>query len=108
MHFKSNRLQRSDRPILRPELPCGRGPALERIWRAAASGVAALLISASLTGCKRSGAAAAGAPPPVQVIVVEARRQPVSETLSLPATIAPNESVEIRPESEGIIKKVNF
>jgi membrane fusion protein, multidrug efflux system len=62
----------------------------------------------ALTGCKRTAAGAAAAVPPVQVIVVEARRQAVSETLSLPATIAANESVEIKSETDGIIQKINF
>lgn len=62
----------------------------------------------TLTSCKKSAANSAAAPPPVQVIAVEARRQAVSETLSLPATVAPNETVEIKPETDGIIQKINF
>jgi membrane fusion protein (multidrug efflux system) len=59
-------------------------------------------------GCSRNLAAKSAATPPVQVIVVEARRQPVAETLTLPATLTPNESVEIKPETDGIVQRINF
>lgn len=69
------------------------------------AGLAAIL---TLAGCKKNAAATVSAPPPVQVIAIEARTQAVSETLSLPATIAANESVEIRPETDGIVLEINF
>lgn len=70
--------------------------------------IVGLLVAAAGGGCTKKAAGKAGAPPPVQVIVVEAKRQPVSETLSLPATITPNESVEIKPETDGIVQQINF
>lgn len=62
----------------------------------------------TLAGCKKNVAASAAAPPTVQVVAIEAKSQAVSETLSLPATVAANESVEIKPETDGIIQEINF
>ena len=78
-----------------------------RIPAAMVTAVAALLL---LTGCKPK--AGAGGPPggfpPVQVVAVEARSQPVTESLSLVGSITPNEMVEIQAETEGIIQEVLF
>ena len=62
------------------------------------------------TGCRKDPAAGPGGagPPPTQVVVIEARSIPVSETLSLVGSIAPNESVEIRAETDGIVQEINF
>lgn len=60
-------------------------------------------------GCKKKSAAGGpGGMPPVQVIVVEARRQTVWETLSSPGTITANEQVEIKAETDGIVQEINF
>jgi membrane fusion protein (multidrug efflux system) len=59
-------------------------------------------------GCRKSGAGGPGAFPPIQVVVVEARKQSVSETLSLPGTVAANEQVEIKAETDGIVQEINF
>ena len=67
-----------------------------------------LALAGVVTGCRQQTAAAAATTPPVQVIVVEARRQPVAETLSLPATVVPNETVEIKPETDGIVQETKF
>jgi len=71
-----------------------------------------LLLPAVLTlaGCnKKSGAGNAPPPAPVsQVVAVEARRQPVSETLSLVGTLAANEMVEIKSEADGMAEEINF
>jgi len=62
-----------------------------------------------LAGCHRkAGAAGPGAFPAIQVIAIEAKSQPVSETLSLPGTVAANEQVEIKAETDGIIQEINF
>lgn len=61
-----------------------------------------------LTGCEKKAKAGLGGPPPVQVVVVEARSQSVSETLSLPGTIAANEIVELKAETDGIVQEINF
>jgi len=63
----------------------------------------------ALAGCKKkAGAGGPGGIPPVQVIAVEARRQTVWETLSSPGTIAANEQVEIKAETDGIAQEINF
>jgi membrane fusion protein (multidrug efflux system) len=63
----------------------------------------------SLTACKKKAAAAGpGGFPPIQVIAIEAKRQAVTETLSLPGTVAANEQVEIKAETDGVIQDINF
>ena len=66
--------------------------------------LAGLLIS----GCSKKAAGGPGGFPPIQVIAIEATRQPVSETLSLPGTIAANEQVEVKAETDGIAQEINF
>ena len=61
-----------------------------------------------LAGCKKQIGAGSGGIPPVQVIVVEARRQTVWETLSSPGTITANEQVEIKAETDGLVQEINF
>lgn len=70
-----------------------------------------LLAGAALltAGCSKK-AARGGGPSgfSVQVVVVEAKRQAVSETLSLVGTIAANEMVEIKSETDGTVEEVLF
>lgn len=70
--------------------------------------VAALLAS----GCKKPATAAGGGRPPggfaVQAVIIEARRQPVSETLSLVGTITANEMVELKSEIDGTVEEILF
>ena len=44
----------------------------------------------------------------VQVVVVEAQRQPVTESLSLVGTVTPNEVVEIKSETDGRVDEIPF
>jgi membrane fusion protein, multidrug efflux system len=67
-----------------------------------------LAIPLVMTGCRKQAAVAADGPAPVQVIVVEAKVQPVAESLSLTATITPNETVEIKSETDGIVLETRF
>jgi membrane fusion protein (multidrug efflux system) len=73
-----------------------------------------LLFAAALVvaGCKKksAGGAAGGGPAgfAIQAIVAEARRQPVSETLSLVGTVAANEMVELKSETEGTVEEILF
>jgi len=60
------------------------------------------------TGCRKQKADAAAGPAPVQVIVVEAKTEPVAESLSLTASITPNETVEIKSETDGIVLETRF
>src|SRR5689334_1825955 len=76
----------------RPARPPGAAPWFEPgAWL-----VLGVCLTVLLGGCKRQGAMAAAGPPVIQVVVVEAKRQAVYETLALPATIAPNETVELK------------
>ncbi|MSU58076.1 MAG: efflux RND transporter periplasmic adaptor subunit [Pedosphaera sp.] len=69
--------------------------------------VPALLVVA--TGCgKKSGGGPPGGFPPLQVVAVAARSQPVTESLSLVGSIAPNEMVELQAETEGIVQEILF
>ncbi len=69
--------------------------------------VAAVL---ALVGCKKAQQDTGGPAviPPTQVVAVEARIEPVTETLSLVGTLAANEMVELKSEIEGVIQTINF
>jgi membrane fusion protein (multidrug efflux system) len=72
------------------------------------------LLAATLAGagCKKQPAAGAGARPPggfaVQAVVIEAKAQAVSESLSLVGTVAANEMVEIKSETDGKLEAILF
>jgi membrane fusion protein (multidrug efflux system) len=72
--------------------------------------LAAGLLATGLAGCGRDGDPIpnAGGPPATQVVAAEAKAQPVSERLSLVGTVAANEMVEIRSETDGTIAEVLF
>ena len=64
-----------------------------------------------LAACNKPDAAKAGGPPvlpPTQVIAVEARRESVTESLSLVGTLAANEWVEIKAELETAVVEIGF
>lgn len=63
-----------------------------------------------VAGCKPKHAAGGGpgGMPPIQVVALEAKLQPVTETLALVGTITPNEMVEIKAETDGIVQDINF
>ncbi len=76
-----------------------------------AAGFWALILASGIaggTGCHKKAAVAAAGPPVVQVVAVPAKRQAVSETLALPATVAANEMVDLKPEADGIVQQINF
>jgi membrane fusion protein (multidrug efflux system) len=84
-----------------------------RAWPPRGTGSRFISIAAicclALAGCKKkAGAGGPGGFPPIQVITVEAKRQPVWETLALPGTIAANEQVEIKAETDGIVQEIKF
>jgi len=64
----------------------------------------------ALAGCRKSaGAGAAGGGfPTVQVIAVEVKRQSVTESLSLVGSLAANEMVEVKAETEGVVQEILF
>jgi membrane fusion protein (multidrug efflux system) len=62
-------------------------------------------------GCKKAaptGTSAAAAAFAVQVVAVPAHQQAVSETVSLVGSVAPNESVEVQAEADGLVKEIAF
>jgi membrane fusion protein (multidrug efflux system) len=61
-----------------------------------------------LTGCGKKKSAGPAGSFAVQVIAIEAKRQAVSETLSLPGTVVANEQVEIKAETDGLVQEINF
>lgn len=63
-----------------------------------------------LAGCRKEAAPAPGGSPAfsVQAVVVEAKVQSVSESLSLVGTVAANEMVEIKSETDGTVEEVLF
>ena len=68
-----------------------------------------LVAVAACTGCRKKSPTAGGpGAMAIQVVAVEARRQALSETLSLPGTVTANEMVEIKCETEGIVQEINF
>jgi membrane fusion protein, multidrug efflux system len=71
-----------------------------------------VLCSLALIGaCKKQNQQRAGGPPggfAVQVVAVEAKQQPVTETLSLVGSIAANEIIEVKSEIEGTVKEILF
>lgn len=72
------------------------------IWRITCG---ALLAGA---GCQKPSSGPPPVFPPTQVVAVEARRQAVTESLSLVGTLVANEMIEIKSEIEGVIQEVGF
>jgi membrane fusion protein (multidrug efflux system) len=73
-------------------------------------GLIILSVLLLLPGCKpKQGAGGPpGGMPPIQVVAVDAKLQPVTESLSLVGSITPNEMVEIKSETDGIVQEINF
>ncbi len=69
-----------------------------------------LMLLLVTSACKDPGAGqpAAGGPPATRVVAVPAAVRPVSESLSLVGTITPNEFVEIKSETDGIVELIGF
>lgn len=76
-------------------------------WWGAVLAVAAL---ATQTGCGKKAAADPGAAAAmaVPVIAVEAKLQPVVESLSLVGSLLANELVDIKSETEGTVQEIKF
>jgi membrane fusion protein (multidrug efflux system) len=72
---------------------------------------ALLATACGLAGCGKKNAGGGGPPPgdlAVQVLVAEARRQPVTEALSLVGSLVPNELVELKSEMDGTVEEITF
>ena len=61
----------------------------------------------TLTGCKPA-AGKGGGFPPTQVVMLDARRQAVTESLSLVGTLTADEMIEIKSEVDGVVRQINF
>jgi len=72
--------------------------------------IASIALAAGLvaSGCSKKAAGGPGAFPPVQVVAVTAKRQPVTESLSLIGSLAANEMVEIKAEADGTVQEIPF
>jgi membrane fusion protein (multidrug efflux system) len=68
----------------------------------------AVFVALTLCGCKKDPTNTAAARPPVQVVAIEARRQPVSESLSLVGSLMADETVEIKSETDGLVEQILF
>ena len=66
------------------------------------------VVGLALTACKPSSAAKAGGFPPTQVVMLEARRQAVTESLALVGTLTADEMIEIKSEVDGVVRQINF
>lgn len=64
----------------------------------------------ALAGCKKPAATGGSTADAfaVQVVAVPAKQQAVSETVSLVGSVAPNESVEVQAEADGLVKEIAF
>ncbi len=60
------------------------------------------------SGCQKKAATSQAGPMPSQVVALEVKPQPVSETLSLVGTLAAEEMVEIKAEADGVVEQINF
>ena len=66
----------------------------------------AMVLSA---GCRKKPEATAGGPGfAVQAVVVPVRQEPVTESLALVGSLAANEMVELKSESEGTVQEIRF
>ena len=69
----------------------------------------ALAVALMAAGCKQNQSAVGpGGGMVVQVVAVEARRQPVTEKLSLVGSIAANEMIEVKAEIDGTVQQILF
>lgn len=65
----------------------------------------------ALAGCRPAGPGGGpggGEPPPAPVVAVEARMAPVIESISLIGTIAANEEIEVKSETDGVVQEILF
>src|SRR6266568_6938167 len=69
---------------------------------------AALAAGLVATGCSKKAAGGPGGFPLFQVVAVAVKRQPVNESLSLIGSLAANEMVEIKSETDGLVQEIPF
>lgn len=65
----------------------------------------------AVAGCKKPESAAGGAKAGgfgVQVVAVPALKQSVAESVSLVGSVVPNEMIEVKAETDGIVREIRF
>jgi len=75
------------------------------------SAIMMLTLAWTLAGCRPAGPGGGpggGEPPPAPVVAVEARMAPVIESISLIGTIAANEEIEVKSETDGVVQEILF
>ena len=71
--------------------------------------IVGLIVLTALFGCKKKQSASGpAAAPATQVAAAEAKRQPIAETLAVVGTLAANEFVEVKSETDGTIAEILF
>ena len=70
--------------------------------------LAALAAGLVASGCSKKVVGGPGGFPPVQVVAVAAKRQPVTESLSLIGSLVADEMVEIKAETDGTVEEILF
>ncbi|HWN93794.1 MAG TPA: efflux RND transporter periplasmic adaptor subunit, partial [Methylomirabilota bacterium] len=71
--------------------------------------VAAVVAVGLFAGCRKKQTAGGPPPnPPTQVIAAEAKRQPIAETLAVVGSLAANEFIEVKSETEGTLAEILF
>lgn len=71
--------------------------------------VLVLLVLIGSTACRKKQAGGPSAQNfPTQVVIAEAKQQPVAEKLALVGSLAANEIVEIKSETDGIVSEILF
>lgn len=70
--------------------------------------ILATAVTLLAAACKPTDAAKPGGFPPTQVVMLEARRQPVTESLALVGTLTADEMIEIKSEVDGVVRQINF
>jgi membrane fusion protein (multidrug efflux system) len=61
------------------------------------------------SGCRKQQASGGPPPnPPTLVVAAEAKRQPIAETLAVVGSLAANEFVEVKSETEGTVAEILF
>jgi membrane fusion protein (multidrug efflux system) len=80
--------------------------AFEWVARGLLVGVIAIGV---FSGCRKQQASGGPPPnPPTLVVAAEAKRQPIAETLAVVGSLAANEFVEVKSETEGTVAEILF